>query len=435
MKQKNLVALLLAGGVGKRFWPITAGKSVFRFFGRTVIEHSLESLRIAGVTSAIIVTNPEDANVVRSLEIPGMSLEIVVQERPVGMADGVLAAKNVIGHRSCLIMNAADVVDDALYEGLLKEIDDQDALVVGKRVSSHFSGGYLTVKNDRLINITEKPEAGREPSDLVNVVFHYFPDPAEFIRTILVTQSTNDDIYEKALSSYAANHTVRVVAYTGPWQPIKYPWHILDVMDLFMGSIESHKGKNVVIKDNVVIEGQVYIEDNVKIFENTKIVGRCYIGRNTVIGNNCILRKSHIGTDCVVGFNCDVTRSYIGDSCWLHSNYIGDSVLEGNISMGSGATLANLRLDDGEISSVVSAKKISTGRNKLGAMIGHGVRIGVNASIMPGVKIGKNSFIGSGVVLDRDLSENSFCIAKPGFTITKNIKNAPSSRESFKKKI
>jgi bifunctional UDP-N-acetylglucosamine pyrophosphorylase/glucosamine-1-phosphate N-acetyltransferase len=435
MKQKNLVAVLLAGGEGKRFWPITTGKSVFRFFGKTVMGHILESLRIAGVTNAVIVTNPEDVNGVRSLEIPGMTLEIVVQEHPAGMADAVLAAKDVIGSRPCLIMNGGDVVDDVLYEGLLKEMDDHDALVVGKRVASHFPAGYLRVENDRLVNIVEKPVAGQEPSDLVNLVFHYFPNPAEFIKTILSTQSTNDDIYEKALSSYATSHTVRVVAYNGPWQPLKYPWHILSAMAMLLGSIESHKGKDVVIKENVVIEGPVYIEDGVKIFENVKIVGPVFIGKNTIIGNNCIIRASHIGADCVVGFNCDVTRSYIGDNCWFHSNYIGDSVLEEHISMGAGGVLANLRLDDGEISSVVRGEKIPAGRNKLGAMIGRGVRIGVNASIMPGVKIGRDSFIGAGVVLDRDLPDSSYCLSKPGYTIKKNLKRAPASREAFKKKI
>ncbi len=435
MKQKNLVALLLAGGVGKRFWPITTGKSVFRFFGRTLIEHTLESLRIAGIAHAIIVTNPEDVNVVRSVEIPGMELEIIVQEHPVGMAGAALTAKDIVGHRPCLIINAGDVADDVLYEGLVKEMDNRNALVVGKRITSYFSGGYLTVKNNRLLSIIEKPEVGREPSDLVNVVFHYFPDPSDFFKTLTSTQSTNDDVYEKALTSYAATRVVRVIAYTGPWQPIKYPWQVLGAMDMFLDTIESHKGKDVVIKENVVIEGQVYIEDNVRIFENTKIVGPVFIGKNTIIGNNSIVRRSHIGADCVIGFNCDVTRSYIGDNCWLHTNYIGDSVLEGNISMGAGAALANLRLDDGDISSVVSGKKISTGRAKLGAMIGTGVRVGVNASIMPGIKIGKNSFIGSGVVLDRDLPEHSFCTLKPGFIITNNRKIAPALRDAFRKNI
>ena len=435
MKNKQLVVVLLAGGEGKRFWPITMGKSVIPFFGKPLIAHTLESLRLAGVTSAVIVTNSEDEHVIASLSVDGMTITTVVQKEPTGMADALMSARNAIGTRPCLIMNAQDQVDDALYEGLLKEMNDTDALVVGKRISSYFPGGYLVVKNDRLVGIVEKPGKGNEPSDLVNLVFHYFPDPNLLFTAIESVENAKDDIYEKALSAYAMRHPVRVIAYNGPWAPLKYPWHTLDIGEILLSRIDSYKGKGVIIKKNVIIEGPVYIEDGVKIFENTKIVGPCYIGRNTIIGNNCIIRASHIGADCVIGFNSDFTRSYIGDACWFHSNYVGDSILEGNISMGSGAVLANLRLDDGEISSVVKKEKLGTGRNKLGAIIGANTRIGVNASIMPGIKIGAHSFIGSGVVVDRDIPEQSFCVAKPGYTLKKNTRTASASRDEFKRKL
>ena len=64
---------------------------------------------------------------------------------------------------------------------------------------------------------------------------------------------------------------------------------------------------------------------------------------------------------------------------------------------------------------------IDIGKQKLGAMIGVNVRLGVNCSVMPGVKIGKNSFIGAGVVLERDLGENKFCrIVQKQSVVTNN---------------
>lgn len=150
-----------------------------------------------------------------------------------------------------------------------------------------------------------------------------------------------------------------------------------------------------------------------------------------------MVRQSYIGKDCVVGFSTDIARSYIGDHCWFHSNYVGDSVLEGNVSMGSGSVLANLRLDEGEIWSVVRGEKINTHRTKLGAMIGKNVRIGVNVSIMPGVKVGEDSMIGAGVILDKDVPEQSFCVVKNGYEIKKNTKtvHAASNRQDFLSKI
>ena len=201
--------------------------------------------------------------------------------------------------------------------------------------------------------------------------------------------------------------TFVMVVFEGSFASLKYPWNILDIMDILFQRLSPHQGKNVEIKSNVVIEGPVYISDNVKIFENSKIVGPCYIGANTIIGNNNIIRHSHIGANCVTGFNTDITRSYVGDNCWFHSNYVGDSVLEGDVSMGSGTVLANLRLDRGEIASVIGENRVNTKRTKLGAMIGINVRVGVNASIMPGVKIGSNSMVGAGLVVNHDIPNDS----------------------------
>jgi bifunctional UDP-N-acetylglucosamine pyrophosphorylase/glucosamine-1-phosphate N-acetyltransferase len=207
------------------------------------------------------------------------------------------------------------------------------------------------------------------------------------------------------------------------------------MMDVFLSTItKKNIHKSVVIKDHVTIEGPVLIEEGVKIFEGSKIVGPVYIGKHTIVGNNNIIRSSMIGSDCVTGFNTDITRSYIGNNCWFHSNYVGDSILGDDISLGSGAVFANLRLDDGEISSIVKKEKISTGKNKLGAMIGSHVRIGVNASIMPGIKIGSGSFIGSGVILDKDIEDKQFCVGTPSsYTVKANTAVPAASREAFRK--
>lgn len=423
----DVTLIVLAGGEGKRFWPITTNKALFPFFGLPMFAQTISGAPPA-VSRMIIVTSPANNNAIRSYRFK-VEIATVMQKEPTGMADALLACRGVIKNSPIIIVNVDDLIDPELLSQVAREAQKRDVfgVIPGRKTARPGPFGYLSLAGDRVTGIVEKPEAGREPSPFVNIVCHYIADGSVFITELSKTKSTADDVYEKALSNLMKKHTFVFFPYEGPLAVLKYPWHVLDVMPGLFDGIEEYKGKNVLIKSNVIIEGPVYIEDGVKIFENSKILGPVFIGKNTIIGNNCIIRQSHIGADCVIGFNCDITRSYVGDNCWFHSNYVGDSVLEENISMGAGAVLANLRLDDGEIA--------GTGRNKLGAMIGKGVRIGVNASIMPGVKIGAHSFIGAGVVLDRDLPDNSFCIAKSGYAISKNIKRASASRESFKKKL
>jgi len=220
------------------------------------------------------------------------------------------------------------------------------------------------------------------------------------------------------------------------WLYLKYPWHMLNVMDACLDTIKGQIiDPSVKIGKYVTIEGAVIIEEGVTISEGTKIVGPTFIGKGTIVGNNNIVRKSHIGTNCVTGFNTDITRSYVGNNCWFHTNYVGDSIVGNNVSIGSGTVLANLRLDESIITSKVKEELIHTGRTKLGAMIGDNVRIGVNASIMPGVKIGEGSFVGAGVVLGEDLNDGMYCRLSSTVVISQNSKKASSSREQFRNKL
>lgn len=420
----NTVAVVLAGGEGKRFWPIRTSKSMVQFLGEPLLVHNLKRLKQTGLTDVIVVIHPQDKGAHFRLTVPGLSIHTVIQSQPNGMAGAVLAAAPLLRGKSCFVMNAEDLVEETLYQQLEHRLRGNAISLVGRKVKSYFPTGYYVLRGNNVVGLVEKPGEGNEPSDLAKVVFDYFPDADRFIELLHMMKSDRDDIYEKTLNELLRDGRARVLRYDGYWCPTKYPWHILDTADQLLTTVKEHRGENVEIKQNVVIEGQVWIGDNVKIFENTKIVGPCYIGEGTVIGNNNIIRGSQIGANCVTGFNTDITRSYIGGNSWFHSNYVGDSVLEENVSMGSGTVLANLRLDEGEIASVVRGERIKTGRTKLGAIIGRDVRIGVNASTMPGVKIGAGSFIGAGLVIGKDIPDESFCAGKVDLAITKNTSRA-----------
>lgn len=433
--KKDCVAVVLAGGEGKRFWPLETSKSMFPFCDLPLLVHNLQRLKKTGITEVIVVFHPQDKETIDQLNVAGLTIRTVVQPKPNGMAGAVLSAATQLQGRPCFIMNAEDLVDEKLYKNLKRHIGGNHIALVGRKVHQYFPTGYYVLKGTNAVGVVEKPGEGNEPSDLAKVVFDYFPDSKRFIELLLSTKSESDDIYEKALNELLKDGKAKIVPYDGYWYPTKYPWHILDVMDRLLLDMPEYRGKNVEIKSNVVIEGPVYLGDNVKIFENTKITGPCSIGDNTIIGNNNIIRHSQIGRNCVTGFNTDITRSYIGDNCWFHSNYIGDSVLEGDISMGSGSVLANLRLDDGDIFSMVKGVRLNTHRTKLGAIIGRHVRIGVNTSVMPGVKIGGNSMIGAGLRIDRDIADGSFAAGNVSLTVAKNTRKVARDRSHFRNKL
>jgi NDP-sugar pyrophosphorylase family protein len=434
---KKLTAVVLAGGAASRFWPFTASKTLFPFFGKSLFDFSVLSSLPKEVDNVVIISNSDNKEALERFTLD-KPLLTVLQQNPLGMADAILSAASELRDCQLLIIIGDDVYDPSLLSHVLsvaKTKKDAFAVLPGWKTPGYFPGGYLRVDNDRILGIVEKPAPDAVPSPYVAISGHYIADSNIFLDELKRAKSETDDAYEQTLTMLALREKVYFTPYTGSFSSLKYPWNVLDTLSvLFDTQFKSRKGKNVQIKSNVVIEGEVYFGDNVKVFENTKIIGPCYIGENTIIGNNNIIRESHIGKNCVTGFNTDITRSYVGDNCWFHSNYIGDSILMNDISMGGGAKLANLRLDDGDISSTVKHVRMSTGRTKLGAMIGSGVRIGVNTSIMPGVKIGSGSYVGSGVTLDQDIAEKSFvALNKNSYTVTTNTKEHSTPRDEFKK--
>jgi UDP-N-acetylglucosamine diphosphorylase / glucose-1-phosphate thymidylyltransferase / UDP-N-acetylgalactosamine diphosphorylase / glucosamine-1-phosphate N-acetyltransferase / galactosamine-1-phosphate N-acetyltransferase len=434
---KQVTALILAGGSGKRFWPLTTDKILFPFMHKPFISHTYLHRLPEAITRIIVIANPQNESYFRSLSFP-VPYTVVVQSESKGMADAILHASDSITDNPLLILNGDDIFDHSVMQEVIATASNSDAfgVIAGWKVPHHMPLGYLKLDGDRITGIVEKPDPGDEPSEYAYFVVNYFANGNALVRTLRETTSQKDDVYEQALSTLSQSEKFVMFEHAGFFSSIKYPWNILPIMDHILGTVPSYRGENVTIKSGVTIEGNVYIGDNVRIFEHSKITGPCYIGDGSIIGNNNIIRGSHLGDGCITGFNTDITRSYIGDSCWFHSNYIGDSVLESNISMGSGSVLANLRLDEQDIHSFVGEQKINSRRDKLGSIVGKSVRIGVNVSVMPGIKIGSGSFVGAGIVLDKDIPDASFALLKQEYAVVPNTRRIDAkNRDHFKKAI
>ena len=117
---------------------------------------------------------------------------------------------------------------------------------------------------------------------------------------------------------------------------------------------------------------------------------------------------------------------------------IGESVIGRNVSIGGGTITGNLRLDEGEVTSIVKQEKIGTGRTKFGTVIGNNARIGIHVSTNPGVKIGAGSFISSKTLVNEDIPDEKFVVEKNGILEVRENRtksSLPKDREQFRKKL
>ncbi len=430
--------VFLCGGIGKRMMPLMEDKFLFKFLGKTLLEYHIDMAKKNGLNEFVIVANDENVDRIEKI-MEGKKVDIVVQKKANGMADALLTAKKFIYGDEIILVNPNDVFDEKLYEKLLNAYKnvDADSFIAGHIVNEYFPGGYIIKdENGYMKRIIEKPSKGKEPSNLVNIVLHLHKNTKTLFDYIEKAESEKDDIYEKALDRMIKDENkIYVVNYDGYWQAIKYPWHILLVMDHFMESIERKISSSAKISDSAKIRGNVIIEDGVKVLDNAVINGPVYIGKNSVVGTNSLIWSgTQIGDNCVVGFSTEIKHSYIGSDCWFHENYVGDSIVGDGCSFGAGTITANLRFDEKNISMIVNGEKMDTGMNKFGAVIGESCHTGIHAGIMPGIKVGPNSIIGPSVNLRNDLEPNKI-LFQNGKIIENKIKFPERNLAKLKKKL
>jgi len=410
--------VILAGGASSRLWPLEE-KSLIKFMGRPLLSLQLENYARLGLTQAIIVANPENEAVIRALLAAerGAQAEVVVQPEPKGMGDALLCVEEAWARRGrppIYITQVHDLTSPRLHERMLTEYQSAGAVsyLAGYRVREYFPGGYLEVDGSgRIHNVIEKPGAGHEPSDLVSIVAHIHANPGllmDAVRAEYARPAATDDHYERAMAALMRAHEFHVVPYEGDWRAIKFPWHVLDVMNAMLAGIaQAQISKQAVIEEGVLIKGSVVIEAGARLFHGATVVGPTYIGAGAIVGNGALVRDSMIGAGAVVGFATEVARSYMADRSHTHACQVLDSILDEDVNFSATCTTANLRIDQGPVFSEVKGQRMNTGRDKLGLIAGKRAFIGVNVMTMPGVKIGRDAEIGPTTVVRHDVPDRA----------------------------
>lgn len=186
--------------------------------------------------------------------------------------------------------------------------------------------------------------------------------------------------------------------------PIVYPSDLLRMNEEVVALMDetSLAGE---ISPLATITGCVRIAPTARILPGTVIEGPVVIGPGTHIGPCALIRgATSIGANCYIGHGAEVKNSIIYPNTYISRHcYVGDSIVDSHVTLGAGTRTENHRRDGRNHVSMIRGKAIDTSREKLGAIIGDGVRTGVNTSIEAGVKIGVARTTKPGSYIEKDL--------------------------------
>ena len=186
--------------------------------------------------------------------------------------------------------------------------------------------------------------------------------------------------------------------------PVIYPWDLLRMNEEVLALMDESSLLGEV-SPLATLSGCVRVGNGSKILPGTVIDGPVVIGPNCHIGPNAYIRgATSIGANCFVGNGAEVKNSIIYNNSYISRQcYVGDSIIGTHVTLGAGTCTENHRHDGRHHVSMIRGKSVNTGRTKLGAVLGDGVRTGVNTSIEAGVKIGIARTTQPGSYIGKDL--------------------------------
>lgn len=171
---------------------------------------------------------------------------------------------------------------------------------------------------------------------------------------------------------------------------MRYPWEFLKLNSDVLDAMPKGNPKGT-ISPLATVNGNLHLGHGSEILPGVVIEGTVVIGENCKIGPNAYIRgNTTIGDNCHIGHAVEIKNSVIYHHTMIpHLGFVGDSIIGSYVNLGAGTIISNYRHDGKNHRSMVQGELRNTHLEKLGAIIGDGVRTGANTVIYPGRKIGR----------------------------------------------
>ncbi len=391
-------AVILAAGKSTRTYPLTISKpkALLKVADTSIIEYTLS--RLDGlVDEAVIVVGFCAEQIKKKLgsSYGKIKLSYAVQKEQLGTGNALLSAEGKVSGKFILLMG-----DDIYGKEDVKRCAKQKYCILAKKVDDVSSFGEVIEKNGVLSDISEKPESAT--TGLANTGLYVVDEKIFEVAKKLGKSKRGEYELTDAVVELAKNEKVAVEK-AAFWIPLTYPWSLLEANEALLKNI----GKDILgeVEKGATVKGEVIVGRNTLIRAGSYLEGPVIIGNNCDIGPNCYIRPfTSIGNDCRIGNAVEVKASIIMDGTKIgHLSYVADSVIGEKVNFGAGTIIANLRHDGADVKSMVNGKLVSTGRRKLGAIMGDNAKAGIHTSIYPGRKIWPSKTTLPGEIVRKDI--------------------------------
>ena len=418
-------AVVLAAGEGIRLRPITytRPKHLIPIGGKPLLEHTLTSLREAGLREILLIVHYKAEQIRGYFQDGsrlGLEIEYVHQPEISGTAAAVQMAEEYVDGEFLMIYGDLLTSTEAIRRVIESHRKVKPSATMALAPVEHPERyGVVTLDRDGFVTgIIEKPAPGTVKSNLINAGIFILPEAIfdEIRRTPLSPRGEREITDSLTLLVREGGRILGVKLESSDWLDLGRPWDLLEANRRVLSRMEGEVRGS--IEDGAYVKGPVYIGDGATVRSGSYIEGPVYIGGGSDVGPNCRIHPyTSIGEDVRIGNASEVEGSIIMDGTRIGAlSYIGYSIVGEGCAIGAGSITATIRFDSKTIRMRIKGQLVDSERTELGVVMGDNVKAGVGSIFMPGVRVGCNSWIGPNMVVYRDVPPNSFLTAEQSVT-------------------
>ncbi|MEV0623180.1 glucose-1-phosphate thymidylyltransferase [Nonomuraea sp. NPDC050404] len=296
-------ALVLAGGSGTRLRPIThtSAKQLVPVANKPVLFYGLEAIAQTGVREVGLVVGDTHAEIEAAVgdgSAFGLEVTYLRQEAPLGLAHGVLIARDFLGDDDFVMY-----LGDNFIVGGINELVDRfntrrpAAQILLTEVSDPKQFGVAELDaQGRVIGLEEKPE--RPKSDLALVgVYLFSPAVHRAVAELKPSWRGELEITDAIQWLIEEGLDVDSSVISGYWKDTGNVTDMLEVNRLVLESLEPRV--EGLVDEASELVGRVVVEPGASV-ERSRVVGPVILGAGTRIRDSYVGPFTSVGADCLV---------------------------------------------------------------------------------------------------------------------------------------
>ena len=434
-----VTAIILAAGEGKRMRS-RQPKILHRLCGRPLVGYPLRLART--FADRVVMVVPPSADGVA--QVAGEGVLTVVQRERLGTGHAVVQAKDACGEGTILVLPGdMPLLTVETIERLLNhhKAASAAATLLTAIVDNPAGYGRVLRQRGRVARIVEDRDATDDQKKINEIGTSVYCFDARRLWSALAEVRPDNDQGEYYLTDVVAilsraGATVEAVTVADPSEAqgvndrkqlaavaVVQRRRILDrlmesgvtIVDPASTYIEDTVtiGPDTVVQPQTVIEGATVIgsecvlgagshvsgsrlADRV-VLKPYSIIEEAAIDEDATLGPFCHLRPGcHIGAGAEIGNFAELKKSRVGKKTKIHHvSYMGDATLGERVNVGAGTITCNY-----------------DGQRKHPTVIGDGVFVGTNSSLVAPLTIGEGAYVAAGSVITRDVPPGALALER-----------------------